>query len=78
MSLPGIDLENLPEPIRNLLQNIDLNTLAQLASSMDANTALGFLNSALDIMKQSMKPQDMAILDQLLQYLIKGIQEQNR
>lgn len=78
MSLPEIDLENLPEPIRNLMQNIDLNALTQLASSMDANTALEFMNSALEVLKQSMRPQDMAILDQLLQYLVKSMQEQNK
>ena len=78
MSLTGISMEDFPEPVRKMLQNIDLNTLAQLATAMDPNIIMGFLNNTLGALRQTMKPGEVAAFDQILQALMKVMQEQNK
>ncbi|MEW6424205.1 MAG: hypothetical protein AB1523_05575 [Bacillota bacterium] len=78
MSLPGLNLENLPEPVRNLLQNIDPGALAQLATVMDPNTVMEFLNNTLSSVRQSMKPEEAAIFDQVLNSLRQAMQSQKK
>jgi len=78
MSLPGLNLENLPEPVRNLLQNIDPGALAQLATVMDPNAVIEFLNNTLISVRQSMKPEEAAIFDQVLNSLRQAMQSQKK
>ncbi len=78
MPLPGLDLENLPEPVRNLLQNINPDALAQLAAVMDPRTVMGFLNNTLGALRQSMKPEDAALFDQVLQSILQAMQGQKK
>lgn len=76
MSFPGLNMENLPEPVRQLFQNIDPGNLAQMAAAMDPQAVMGFLNNTLSVLRRSMKPEEAAAFDQVLQSLMQAMQGQ--
>jgi len=78
MSFPGINAENLPEPVRQLFQNFDPGALAQMAAAMDPQAVMGFLNNTLGALRQSMKPEEAAAFDQVLQSLLQAMQGQKK
>lgn len=78
MSFPGLNPEHLPEPVRQLFQNIDPGALAQMAAAMDPRTVMDFLNNTLGALRQSMKPEEAAAFDRVLQSLMQAMQGQQK
>lgn len=78
MSFPGLNPENLPEPVRQLFQNIDPGALAQMAAAMDPQAVVDFLNNTLGALRQSMKPEEAAAFDRVLQSLRQAVQGQQK
>lgn len=70
------DLKGLPEPISNLLQNIDLEAVLRLATTMNPEMIMELLNNILDNLRQSMKPEDLLAFEQVVMSLTQAMQEQ--
>lgn len=68
-----IDPENLPEPIRNLLQNLDPGVIEQMAGLLNQDTLTAFFQNMLGTLQQSMKPEEAEMLRQLMATLMKSM-----
>ncbi|MBO8128900.1 MAG: hypothetical protein H0Z39_06845 [Peptococcaceae bacterium] len=67
MDKPNLDLSSLPEPLRSMLQNVDVDALKEFASKTDPQSLLEMLSSTVDQAKQQLGDQQSASsLDQLL------------
>lgn len=73
MPVPEFNLDNIPEPLRSILRQLDPGNLAQMASGIDPRAALNLFSGTLGALRQSMHPQQAQMLEQLLQSLVKAM-----
>ncbi|MDQ0287537.1 hypothetical protein J2Z49_002665 [Desulfofundulus luciae] len=78
MEKTPLDLGMLPEPLRNLLQNIDPATLEQLKASVDPAALMGFFSNAMEYMRQSLNEKDNQALNQLLAGVMRLMNQQGK
>ncbi|AEG15021.1 hypothetical protein G7K71_00590 [Desulfofundulus sp. TPOSR] len=78
MEKTPLDLGMLPEPLRNLLQNIDPATLEQIKAGVDPAALMGFFSSAIEFMRQSLSEQDNQALNQLLANVMQLMNQQGK
>ncbi|KKM09277.1 hypothetical protein SY88_19855 [Clostridiales bacterium PH28_bin88] len=65
MDQRSIDPQQFPEPIRSLLQGLDLKTLEGVLASVDRAQLANMVAGMLDMIKQSMTPEEYQALNQL-------------
>ncbi|MGB9803416.1 hypothetical protein [Desulfofundulus sp.] len=78
MEKSPLDLGLFPEPLRNLVQNIDPATLEQLKATVDSAALMGLFNNAMEFIRQSLGEQDSRALNQLLANIIQLINPQQK
>lgn len=66
MEKPTFDFNALPEPFKNVFQNIDMSTLEQLRNSLDPATLTALLSSSLGLLQNTLKPEDAQALNNLM------------
>ncbi|MGB9904825.1 MAG: hypothetical protein ACPLQO_09200 [Desulfotomaculales bacterium] len=73
MSFPELNFDNLPEPLRTLFRQLNPGSLAQLPGGADPQAVYNFLNNAFFALRQSMRKEEAASLEQFLQTLLKAV-----
>lgn len=71
MDKSQIDLSALPEPWRSMLQNLDVEAIKQLQTSMDPAMMEGLVKTALGMARNTMRPEDVQVLEEMVGSLLK-------
>ncbi len=71
MTNTPLDMDNLSELIRSLLQNFDPSMLKQMVSMMDQDTLMKLVKNLMDNLDQTMKPEEVQVLNQILGTFLK-------
>lgn len=71
MDKSQIDLSALPEPWRSMFQNLDVEAIKQLQTSMDPAMMEGLVKTALGMARNTMRPEDVQVLEEMVGSLLK-------
>lgn len=71
MDKSQLDLSSLPEPWRSMFQNLDLEAIKQLQSSMDPAMMEGLVKTALGMARNTMRPEDVQVMEEMANSVIK-------
>lgn len=61
----------LPEPWRSMFQNLDVEAIKQLQTSMDPAMMEGLVKTALGMARNTMRPEDVQVLEEMVGSLLK-------
>jgi len=69
MEEQNIDLQQFPEPLRSLVQNMDLKALENLKNSLEKDKVNNMVNELLKLLQQAMPAKEHQILTSLIDSL---------
>lgn len=71
MDKSQIDLSTLPEPWRSMFQNMDLEAIKQLQTSIDPAMMEGLVKTALGMARNTMRPEDVQVMEEMINSVLK-------
>ncbi|MGQ5711312.1 hypothetical protein [Desulforudis sp. DRI-14] len=70
MEHSNIDLKDFPEPIRSMLQSLDIKALENFKNSLDRDKVNNMVSGVMEMLKQTMPGQDHQTLARLIDSLM--------
>lgn len=71
MDKSQLDLSALPEPWRSMFQNLDLEAIKQLQTSIDPAMMEGMVKTAMGMAKNTMRPEDVQVMEEMVNSVLK-------
>ncbi|MDI3533818.1 MAG: hypothetical protein PWQ82_183 [Thermosediminibacterales bacterium] len=65
MDKKDIDLQNLPDPVKNILGNVDMNKIKEIVSGMDSANLNQFIDSTISKIKQNLSEKDAETFEKI-------------